>query len=302
MITIAVLLGGVSSERTVSIASGKECSKALLKLGFAVREVDITSTDFETIKTQLTPPPDIVFNALHGTFGEDGGIQHILNTLHIPYTHSSVKSSRLCMDKHATITMYKKHAIPALQHVYTTASDICQDTLPFKRPFVIKPSNNGSSIGLHIIKEHTPFPDLKNWKWGKIIIEPYVTGLELTVSVLNGKALCVTELIPKTGVYTYDAKYQQSITKHICPANIDTKLTKELLKYAQKAHAILGCHVISRTDFRYDPTTHTIATLETNTQPGMTRTSLVPEQARSVGINFEELVHILVKSARTYDD
>ena len=299
MTTVALLFGGISPERQISIISGKACSRALKELGFTVVEVDVTSSDPEYIKEQLTPRPDLVFNSLHGTFGEDGGIQNILNVLKIPYTHSGAASSRLCMDKYATLKMYSKHNIPRLEHWYGDARALCESDIPFKRPFVFKPANGGSSIGLHIIKENTLFPDLTQWQFGKILVEPYIPGLELTVCVLEGEPLCVTELIPTSGVYTYAEKYTDTLTKHVCPANIDAKVQQKLLHYAQKAHKILGCRGISRTDFRFDPATNTIATLETNTQPGMTKHSLSPEQASLRGISFTELVHTLVKLART---
>jgi D-alanine-D-alanine ligase len=295
---IAVLMGGISNEREISLNSGNSCLNALKQFGYDAHKVDITSSDFDTIKKQLDGF-DLVFNALHGLFGEDGGIQKILNKLNIPYTHSGYETSKLAMNKPKTIELYKKNNIPVAENIIFKPQDFNYDKIPFGKPFVIKPACEGSSVGLHIVFENSPLPDLSKWDFGDIMVEKYISGLELTVAVINGKALNVTELEPKSGVYDYEAKYTDGKTEHICPADIDKNVADELMKIAQKCHKILNCRGVSRTDFRYDNKNKIIATLETNTQPGMTELSLVPEQAKSIGINMPDLVNILVEQAQT---
>ena len=298
MKTVVVLVGGVSSERTISLNTGKSCSEALRQAGYSVTDIDITTTDIDVITKQLTPKPDYVFNALHGTFGEDGQIQDILNTLNIPYTHSGAESSRICMDKPKAIALYKKNGIDTVEHVRLNAQTISESNITIPRPIVIKPACNGSSVGLYILHEGDPLPDFSGWTYGDIMAEKFVSGLEYTCAVLDGKALTVTEIHPKSGTYDFEAKYTSGACKHVCPADIDKDLMAKIMKHAETAHRILGCRGISRTDFMYDPETDTLATLETNTQPGMTETSLVPKQASTMGISLPQLVTKLIELAK----
>ena len=295
---VAVLMGGVSSERSVSLITGESCSKALRQAGYSVTEVDITTTDIDVIAKQLSPKPDYVFNALHGTFGEDGQIQDILNTLNIPYTHSGAESSRICMDKPTTIAHYRNNGIDTVDHVRLNAQNISESNIPLPRPIVIKPACNGSSVGLYILHEGDQLPDFSDWKYGDIMVEKFVRGLEYTCAVLDGKALTVTEIHPKNGTYDFEAKYANGGSIHVCPADIDENLMAKIMQHSETAHRILGCRGISRTDFMYDPETDTLATLETNTQPGMTETSLVPEQAIAVGISLPQLVTKIIELAK----
>ena len=294
---VAVLMGGISAEREVSLNSGKACTKALQDYGYQTTPIDITTDDFDTIKAQLSGF-DVAFNALHGVFGEDGGIQKILNELNLPYTHSGYDTSRIAMDKPKTIEVYKQHNIPVADNIIFSPNDFDWDKIPFEKPYVIKPACEGSSVGLYIIFENTPLPDLSNWNFGDIMVERYVDGLELTVAVIGDTALNVTELKPTSGVYDYEAKYTTGKTEHICPAEIDDSLREKLMDLSIKCHNVLKCRGVSRTDFRYDSKKDILATLETNTQPGMTDLSLVPEQAKSKGIDLPNLVHMLVESAR----
>ncbi|MGB1360598.1 MAG: D-alanine--D-alanine ligase [Alphaproteobacteria bacterium] len=294
---VAVLMGGISNEREVSLNSGKACLNALIEYGYDATAVDITTDDFDTIKSQLNGY-DVAFNALHGIFGEDGGIQSILNKLNIPYTHSGYETSKLAMDKPATIELYKKNDIPVADNIILSPAEFSYDKIPFDKPYVIKPAREGSSVGLYIIFDDTDLPDLSNWDFGDIMVEKYVAGLELTVSVIDDKALNVTELKPLSGIYDYDSKYVDGKTEHICPAQIDESLKQQLFDIAIKCHKSLKCRGISRTDFRFDPENNILATLETNTQPGMTDLSLVPEQAKSIGIDLPNLVNILIENAK----
>ena len=298
MKTVAVLMGGVSSERPVSLDTGKSCSTALRQAGYSVTDIDITTTDIDVITKQLSPKPDYVYNALHGTFGEDGQIQDILNTLNIPYTHSGAESSRICMDKPKTIAYYKKNGIDVVEHVRLNVETISENNIPIPRPIVIKPACDGSSVGLYILHEGDPLPDFSDWKYGDIMVEKFVRGVEYTCVVLDGKALTVTEIHPKSGTNDFEAKYTNGASRHVCPADIDEDLMAKIMKHSETAHRILGCRGISRTDFMYDPETDTLATLETNTQPGMTQTSLVPEQAITMGISLPQLVTKIIELAK----
>jgi len=295
---VAVLIGGVSNEREISLDSGNSCLNALKQYGYDAHKIDITTTDFDTIKQQLNGF-DVAFNALHGLFGEDGGIQKILNKLNIPYTHSGYETSKLAMNKPKTIELYKLNNIPVAENIIFKPQDFDYDKIPFGKPFVIKPACEGSSVGLYIVFEYSSLPDLSDWSFGDIMVEKYISGLELTVAIINDKALNITELKPQSGVYDYQAKYTDGETEHICPANIDKNVANELMKIAEKCHKILNCRGVSRTDFRYDQKNNIIATLETNTQPGMTELSLVPEQAKSIGLNMPNLVNILIEQAQT---
>lgn len=291
---VCVLKGGWSNEREVSLVSGDAISKGLREAGYEVTEIDVQPDIFNVLQ-KLSP--EAVFNGLHGTWGEDGCVQGILETLKIPYTHSGVKSSALAMDKILSKKLFQSVGIPCAPDMIVKADKLFLED-PMPRPFVVKPYNDGSSVGVIIVEEgdqlnlemEGPWQDTEN-----LMIEKYIPGRELTVSVLEDKALCVTELKPKEGFYDYKAKYQDGMTDHILPAEL-TSLQENILKdMAEKAHEILGCRGVSRSDFRMDG--EDIYILETNTQPGMTPLSLLPEQAQYMGINFSELVHRMMEDA-----
>ncbi len=297
---IVVLKGGWSAERKVSLDSGKACANALKKIGYRVTEVDI-KRDLAQLLDALNPKPDIVFNALHGRYGEDGSIPAILNILEIPYTHSGLLPSALAMDKFQAKQLLLSAGIP-----FPTGTIADRETLacrlPIDPPIVVKPINEGSSVGVQIIRENASFVDFEQWQEGqKLLVEEFIPGRELTVAVMGNKALGVTELQPKSDFYDFEAKYTDGKTVHKCPALIDGNVSAEAMKYAELAHKVLGCRGISRSDFRYNDTAGEpgkLFMLEVNTQPGMTSLSLVPEQAAMAGISFAGLVDWMVKQAR----
>ncbi len=291
---ICVLKGGWSSEREVSLVSGTAIAEGLREAGYQVTEVDV-DRDIYTVLSDLKP--DAVFNGLHGTWGEDGCVQGMLETLEIPYTHSGVKASALAMDKILSKKLFASVGIPVAPDVMIGAQELFERQ-PMERPFVVKPYNDGSSVGVVIVLENDPLSQDMDGPWQNtddLMVEKYVPGRELTVSVMDDKALCVTELIPKAGFYDYKAKYQDGMTDHILPADISSEQSDVLMDYALKAHKVLGCRGVSRSDFRMDG--EDIYILETNTQPGMTPLSLVPEQAKHIGMSFSELVSWMVEDA-----
>lgn len=300
-LSIAVILGGWSQEREVSLESGKACAEALKKLGHRVTMIDVQS-DMRVFLDQLDQAkPDMVFNALHGSFGEDGCIQGLLEMLKIPYTHSAVGASSLAMDKLKTKIFLQAHDIP-----FPNSREIVAlgQAHPFPLPYVLKPVSEGSSIGVHIFSEGDPAPTERLYNAAppsRLMVESYIKGRELTVSVLNGTALGVTEICPEGGgFYDYHAKYHVGLNGHICPAKIDPDIAKIVMQLSEKAFTLLGCKTVCRCDFRYDPDQEEgrgIYMLELNTHPGMTSVSLVPEQARQEGIGFEALVQLLVEGA-----
>lgn len=294
--TVAVLMGGFSAERDVSLASGEPCADALENAGYTVRRVDVTR-DLAALLDSLTPAPDAVFNALHGRWGEDGAVQGILDMLRIPYTHSGRVASTLAMDKPLSIELYRRAGLDTARHVVMDIQDLKTGTAPLPAPYVVKPSQEGSSIGVTIVRDGANRADFSDWSFGSAMVEEFIDGKELTVSVMGGKALCVTELQPVSGFYDYIAKYTDGQTEHLCPAPIDKALADKCMDWAEKAHRALGCRGVSRSDFRYDPKTDRLVILETNTQPGMTPLSLVPEQAAHLGMSFEALVSWMVENA-----
>jgi len=295
---VAVLLGGLSSEREVSLVSGAACAKALEASGAKVTRVD-AGRDLAQVLTALKP--DVVFNALHGEWGEDGCVQGILETLQLPYTHCGVLASALAMDK------AKSKAVMAAAGVVVPGGGLFnrfeaarEHVMP--PPYVVKPNAEGSSVGVFLVFEgaNSPPQDLiaPSWTYGdEVMIEPYIAGLELSVAVMDGKALTVTEIVPKTGFYDYDAKYGDGGSSHVVPARIPADVAEQAMRLAQAAHAALGCRGVTRSDFRYDDIKNLLVLLEVNTQPGMTPTSLVPEQAAHLGIGFEDLVCWIVEDA-----
>jgi len=292
---VAVLMGGWSNEREVSLVSGAAVATALKDTGFQVTEIDVHQ-DAAALLTQLYPIPDKVFNALHGRFGEDGCVQGFLNILGVPYTHSGVLASALAMDKPMSKRVFKEVGITVADHQILTREQLSQ-TVFGSKPHVIKPLNEGSSVGVNIIFEGDSYtPTEKEWPFGShVMAEQYISGRELTVAVMGERALGVTEI--KTGhlFYDYDAKYSDGGSIHQVPAQLPQDIYDEAMRISVLAHKTLGCRGISRADMRYDG--KDLYLLEVNTQPGMTPTSLVPEQASYANISFENLVVWLVEHA-----
>jgi D-alanine-D-alanine ligase len=299
---VAVLMGGWSSEREVSLVTGKGVAEALERVGYRVTTIDME----RDIAARLAAvKPDVVFNALHGTPGEDGSVQGMLDLMGIPYTHSGLATSVVAIDKHLTKQMLVPFGIPMPGgQVIKSATLFERDPLP--RPYVLKPVNEGSSVGVAIVTEEgnmgNPIGRFVEGPWlqyEELLAEPFIKGKELTVAVLGDRALAVTELLPVKGFYDYDAKYTDGLTTHVCPAQMPHEVTQALLAYALKAHRLLGCKGASRSDFRWDDSQGLagIYLLEVNTQPGMTPLSLVPEQAKYCDISYEELVDRLVREA-----
>ena len=293
---VAVLMGGWSAEREVSLVSGDAVSKALEEAGCTVTSIDV-HRDVGDLLAALTPRPDVVFNALHGRWGEDGRIQGILDILGIPYTHSGVLASALAMDKPLAKNLFADAGIPVAEHVIADRSTLSAGA-SMSPPYVIKPLNEGSSVGVLIVREGDNRPSVfeVDWLYGEqVMVERFVPGRELTVAVMGGRPLAVTEITTNHGFYDYDAKYAPGGSIHVIPADLDAHTAESALSFAAEAHRVLGCRGVSRADFRYDG--QTLVLLEVNTQPGMTPTSLVPEQARHVGISFKELVMWMVDNA-----
>jgi D-alanine-D-alanine ligase len=301
-IHVAVLMGGWSNERPVSLMSGNGVADALEKLGYKVSRVDM---DRNVAQVLAALRPDVVFNALHGVPGEDGSVQGMLDLMGIKYTHSGMVTSVIAIDKELTKQRLVPAGIPMPKGTMVDSESLFSaDPLP--RPYVLKPVNEGSSVGVAIVTENSNYGnpisrDAKGpWQeFATLLAEPFIKGRELTVAVLGNKALCVTELKPKSGFYDFDAKYTDGLTEHICPAEIPDDIEQYMLDTALSAHRLLGCKGASRTDFRWDDERgkNGVFVLETNTQPGMTPLSLVPEQARHVGISYEQLVDMIVKEA-----
>ena len=301
-IHVAVFMGGWSNERPVSLMSGNGVADALEKVGYKVSRVDM---DRNVAQVLTALRPDVVFNALHGVPGEDGSVQGMLDLMGIKYTHSGMVTSVIAIDKELTKQRLVPAGIPMPKGTMVDSESLfAADPLP--RPYVLKPVNEGSSVGVAIITENSNYGnpisrDAKGpWQeFATLLAEPFIKGRELTVAVLGNKALCVTELKPKSGFYDFDAKYTDGLTEHICPAEIPDEIAQYMLDVALDAHRLLGCKGASRTDFRWDDELgkNGVFVLETNTQPGMTPLSLVPEQARHVGISYEQLVDMIVKEA-----
>ncbi len=301
-IHVAVLMGGWSSERPVSLMSGNGIADALEKVGYRVSRVDM---DRNVAATLSALKPDVVFNALHGVPGEDGSVQGMLDLMGIKYTHSGMVTSVIAIDKELTKQRLVPHGIPMPKGTIVQSETLfTADPLP--RPYVLKPVNEGSSVGVAIVKEDSNYGNpisrdaVGPWQeFETLLAEPFIKGRELTTAVLNGKALCVTELKPKSGFYDFDAKYTDGMTEHVCPADIPQDIAEYMMDLALSAHALLGCKGASRTDFRWDDELGKdgVFVLETNTQPGMTPLSLVPEQAKYLGISYEQLVDAIVKDA-----
>jgi D-alanine-D-alanine ligase len=298
---VAVLLGGLSAEREVSLSSGAGCAKALREEGFEVVEIDPKTSD---LAAQLhAAKPDVVFNALHGRWGEDGCVQGLLELLRIPYTHSGVLASAVAMHKQRTKDIYAAAGLPVVKSIVVDRREAAAQHL-MEPPYVVKPVNEGSSVGVFIIRkgDNRPPEALGNEEWklsSEMMVEEYVPGRELTVAVMGGKALGVTEITTGLEFYDYEAKYSDGGSKHTLPARIPDAVTKEAMRLAEAAHMALGCRGVSRTDLRFDDTGSKprLVLLETNTQPGMTPTSLVPEQAAYAGYTYPKLCRWIVEDA-----
>jgi len=299
---VAVLMGGFSSERPVSLSSGDACAEALESEGFDVIRIDV-GHDVASVLAELKP--DVAFNALHGPFGEDGTIQGILEYLEIPYTHSGVLASALAMDKAQAKRIAKTHGIPVAEAKVMDRFEITS-AHPMQPPYVVKPVREGSSFGVVIVKEDQSHPPQvitsSEWKYGDtVMVERYIAGRELTCGVMGDVALGVTEIVPQGhSFYDYDSKYVSGGSKHVIPAQISPKIYQKVQTLALKAHKAMGCRGVSRSDFRYDDRFSDegeLIWLEINTQPGMTPTSLVPEMAQHAGHSFGEFLRWMVEDA-----
>ena len=302
MTRVTVLLGGLSSEREVSLSSGREIAAALREAGHEVTTLD-PGPDLGAVVAGITASrPDAVFNALHGRFGEDGSIQGVLDWMGIPYTHSGLRASAVAMDKAAAKAAFAAAGLPVAPHRLLEAAELAEaDPLPL--PYVVKPVREGSSVGVYILRErdNRRAEIAAGWSWGEIIAEPYIPGRELTVAVMEDRALAVTEIATGHAFYDYDAKYADGGSRHVIPAQVPDTVRDRAMAVAVVAHAALGCRGVSRADFRWDdtrPGAEGLVLLEVNTQPGMTPTSLVPEQAAYAGISFPELCSWMVRQAR----
>ncbi len=295
---VVVLLGGISAEREVSLVSGASVAKGLEASGYRVTTLDAGADIAEKL---VKLKPDVVFNALHGRYGEDGCVQGVLELLKIPYTHSGVMASALAMNKAMARKVFRLAGLRVAEGRVAHKDELMGKD-PMKRPYVVKPVSEGSSVGVRIFHAGDNFffsPD--NWPYGEeVLVEQYIPGREVTVAVMDGKAIGATELQVTSGFYDYENKYTAGKTTHICPAPLPKAKYDEVLQMALDAHLALGCRGLSRSDFRYDDTggEGVFYILEVNTQPGMTPLSLAPEIANSIGIGFNELVDRMIKSAR----
>ena len=302
-LNIVVLMGGWSAERPVSLMSGNGVADALEERGFTqVTRVDM---DRNVAAVLAGIRPDVVFNALHGTPGEDGTVQGMLDLMQIPYTHSGTTTSAIAIDKELTKAVLVPHGVRMPKGKMVDSKSLYEGD-PMARPYVLKPVNEGSSVGVAIVTDGSnyghPISARAEGPWqhfDRLLAEPFIRGRELTVAVLGDEALCVTELKPKAGFYDFDAKYTDGMTEHVCPADVPHAIGDAMLAMALAAHRLLGCKGASRSDFRWDDTRGEagIYLLEINTQPGMTPLSLVPEQAKQKGIAYGELVERILEEA-----
>ena len=292
---VAVLMGGLSREREVSLDTGRACAVALRDTGFEVVEVD-AGPDLCARLTEIKP--DVAFNALHGRYGEDGCVQGLLEWLRIPYTHSGVLASALAMDKDRAKAAYRSVGLPVVESIIANTGDV-QASHVMTPPYVVKPNNEGSSVGIYLVREDANGPPrLSADMPDTVMVETFVPGRELTTTVMGDRALMVTDILTE-GWYDYDAKYVEGGSRHILPADLPDQITEACRDYALRAHRVLGCRGVSRTDFRWDEARGLdgLILLETNTQPGMTATSLVPEQAAHCGYTFPELCRWMIEDA-----
>jgi D-alanine-D-alanine ligase len=302
MTRVVVLYGGISAEREVSMSTGVQVIAALRDAGFDVDPVEV-GKDLGAVIAALTPKPDAVFNALHGRFGEDGAIQGVLDWLGIPYTHSGVRASALAMDKQAAKALFSSAGLPVAAGRVVSVEDLeAGDPLPL--PYVIKPVNEGSSVGVTVVRsgDNRRAEIARSWAFGSsALVEEYIPGRELTVAVLDDRPLAVTEIRAVAGAfYDYESKYADGGSRHIIPASVHPDVYSQAMNVAVGAHRALGCRGATRCDFRYDDTAGEpgrLVLLEINTQPGLTPTSLLPEQAAHLGISFPQLCAWMVENA-----
>ena len=299
--SVVVLMGGWSPEREVSLSSGRECAKALADRGYKVRVIDV-GRDLPTVLRALDPRPDVIFNALHGIGGEDGTMQGVFEMLGIPYTHSGVLASSLAMHKPTAKAIFRAAGLPVVDGVVARPEELAlHDLLP--APFVVKPTNQGSSVGVRIVRvnDNSWREEVTGWRFGnEVLVERFIPGRELTVAILGDRALGVCEIVPRGSFYDYTAKYAVGGSDHLTPAPIPLRIYEDALEIALCAHRALGCRGVSRADLRYDDTVECpgeLYLLEVNTQPGMTPTSLVPDIARHLGISFDDLVVWILENA-----
>ena len=299
---VAVLMGGWSSERPVSLMSGEGVADALEQRGHRVTRIDMGR---DVALRLAEAAPDVVFNALHGTPGEDGTIQGLMDLMGLAYTHSGLATSVIAIDKELTKHALVPQGIPMPGGRIVDSAEI-HERDPLARPYVLKPINEGSSVGVAIVTNEGNYGNpigrdvTGPWQvFERLLAEPFIRGRELTTAVIADRALMVTELKPKTGFYDFDAKYTEGLTEHVCPAEIPDEITAACLDYALRAHRLLGCKGTSRSDFRWDDERGIdgLFLLEVNTQPGMTPLSLVPEQARHVGMDYGDLVEAIIQDA-----
>ena len=292
---VVVLMGGPSAEREVSLSTGRECATALRTEGFDVVELDAGP---DLVQRLSDIAPDVVFNALHGRWGEDGCVQGLLEWLGLPYTHSGVLASALAMDKQKSKAAFQLAGLPVVSSVLADKADV-QSSHVMDPPYVVKPNNEGSSVGVYLVADGANQPPvLAETMPQTVMVEKYVRGRELTTTVMGDRALGVTEIVT-TGWYDYNAKYEVGGSHHVIPADVPADIYQSCLDYALRAHDVLGCRGVSRTDFRWDDTKGLdgLIILETNTQPGMTPTSLAPEQAAAVSISFGALCRWMIEDA-----
>jgi len=295
---VAVLMGGWSAEREVSLSSGRGCAEALRETGYDVVEID-PPRDPGAFAALLSPRPDVVFNALHGRGGEDGHIQAMLNMMGIPYTHSGMLASAVAMDKPMAKAVFAAAGLPVVEGRVATRDEIMAESV-MPAPYVVKPANEGSSVGVIIVREGQNRPIAADEIKDEMLVERFIPGRELTVAVMGDKALGVIEIVSAGTWYDYEAKYAEGGSTHICPAELPPTIYREAERIAVAAHQALGCRGVSRADFRYDDTGAApgrLYLLEVNTQPGMTPTSLVPDAAKAAGISYAELCAWMVETA-----
>jgi D-alanine-D-alanine ligase len=298
---VAVLMGGWSAEREISLRSGQACADAAERSGYRVSRLDVTR---EVAARLRELKPDVALNVLHGRPGEDGTLQGLLEIMGIPYSHSGVLASALAMQKDIAKTVLKAAGVPVPGGVVATRAEAASRHL-LPPPYVIKPVAEGSSVGVFIVREDHKHPPQEltraDWTFGdRVLVEPYIPGKELTCAVMGDKALGVIEIVPAVKFYDYEAKYAPGGSKHLLPAPVSAEIYEECRRLSLAAHRALGCRGVSRTDFRYDDSladTKSLACLEVNTQPGMTEMSLVPELAQHAGIGFEDLVRWMIEDA-----
>jgi len=295
---VTVLMGGASAERDVSLRSGRAAADALEQAGYAVTQVDVGRDPGELVRAVSETRPEVVFNALHGRFGEDGCVQGVLNLLGVPYTHSGLLASAAAMDKAFARCLFESAGIPVAKGKVVAKGQ----EAPLPRPHVVKPLNEGSSVGVYILQPGDNRDPLRDWPFDgdEVLVEEFIPGREITVAVMGDRALGALEITSDRGFYDYEAKYAPGGSRHIMPAPLPADAYAEACRLAVAAHRVLGCRGVSRADLRYDDTgaVPRLVMLEVNTQPGMTATSLVPEIAAHAGIGFPELVRWMVEEAR----